>query len=295
MTKYALLMGLNYTGTNNALGGCINDVINLKYLLRNKFGYREDQITVMTDNDNGQLYPNRKNIIKQLEYLVSTVERDGLEECWISYSGHGSYTYDFGGDEDDFRDETLCPLDYDSSGPITDDVIHSYLARLPSNCKVICLFDCCHSGTICDLKYRHNYHVKPSETRTVERVVKVPVKKCFWTSHRLEWIQEEEEIPETWGWSTESNNQNSTIRSQVIALSGCRDPQTSADVFSSSLNSWNGALTTAFINAINSYGTDILCGELYQQLTDHMKRNQLSQIPVICSSHNLMGDKSLKI
>lgn len=51
-------------------------------------------------------------------------------------------------------DETLVPLDYQSAGQITDDELHRIIVQpLPEGCKLTCVFDCCHSGTILDLPY----------------------------------------------------------------------------------------------------------------------------------------------
>jgi len=52
------------------------------------------------------------------------------------------------GDEDDGYDETLIPVDYYTSGQITDDLIYEVLAKqLRSGVVMTCLMDCCHSGT----------------------------------------------------------------------------------------------------------------------------------------------------
>jgi hypothetical protein len=65
---------------------------------------------------------------------------------------------DLSGDEKSGMDQTLVPLDFKKfagkDGHIIDDDIHKILvAQLPEGCKLFCLFDCCHSGTMLDLPY----------------------------------------------------------------------------------------------------------------------------------------------
>lgn len=61
---------------------------------------------------------------------------------------------DTSGDEDDGMDETLIPVDFQSSGQIIDDDLFAELVRpLSKGVLMTCLFDCCHSGTVLDLPY----------------------------------------------------------------------------------------------------------------------------------------------
>lgn len=156
MTKSALLIGINYRGSRATLNGCINDVHVMKKYLTEHRGYKQENIVILTEDE--ALQPTRANITKGLKDLIGS----GSEEVWFHYSGHGSYTTDRDGDEDDGRDETLVPLDYQSAGMITDDELHDHLAKLPEDTKMYCIMDCCHSGTILDLKYQYINDTKQS-------------------------------------------------------------------------------------------------------------------------------------
>lgn len=150
MGKFALLIGINYRGTRAALKGCINDVNTMKQYLIEKRGYRDEDITMLTEDG---ILPTNDNIRHELDRLV---HHDDADELWLHYSGHGSNTRDRNGDEDDGRDETIIPLDYATHGMITDDQLHGYMEQVKENGpKVYCIFDCCHSGTILDLKYQY--------------------------------------------------------------------------------------------------------------------------------------------
>ena len=96
--------------------------------------------------------PTRDNIINSLEWLVSdTKEGDVL---FFQYSGHGSQERaSKDKHETDGRNETLCPLDMDTAGMLSDDTINAILSKAPAGCKIFMLTDCCHSGTCCDLPF----------------------------------------------------------------------------------------------------------------------------------------------
>lgn len=151
--KYALLVGINYRGTKSELRGCINDVHAMKQHLVQNRGYKEENIKVLTEDET--MKPTGANIMHEMGKLILKAHTGGAEELWLHYSGHGSHTRDLDRDEDDGRDETIVPLDYARNGMITDDQLHDYLEHLPESCKMYCIFDCCHSGTILDLKYQY--------------------------------------------------------------------------------------------------------------------------------------------
>lgn len=151
--KYALIIGINYRGTSSQLNGCINDALAMRDYLINVRGYRSDHIVLMHDDTDKK--PTAANILYELGQLILKSHKRGAKELYLHYSGHGSYTKDLSGDEKDHRDETIVPIDYNRSGMITDDKLHDYVDELAHGSRMICLFDCCHSGTILDLKYRY--------------------------------------------------------------------------------------------------------------------------------------------
>jgi hypothetical protein len=62
------------------------------------------------------------------------------------------------GDEADGYDETICPVDYQQAGMISDDELHAILCRnLPAGCRLTAIFDCCHSGSALDLPFTYRY------------------------------------------------------------------------------------------------------------------------------------------
>ena len=108
--KFALLIGINYRGQDGELNGCINDVVHMKDLLISKFSYKEENITIMTDDSPSNLIPNGMNIMNQLGSLILKSYYDEADEIFFHYSGHGSWVRDTSGDEKDSRDECLVPF-----------------------------------------------------------------------------------------------------------------------------------------------------------------------------------------
>lgn len=151
--RHALLFGLNYHRTPRArLRGCINDINNVERMLRSS----EYNFGVIHKHPDTASNPRttHKAIIEELEALARASVEEDLEAVWIHYSGHGCSVRDNNGDETDRMDECLVPSDYNKGGLVRDDEIKRVLRLFNAKTRVVCIFDCCHSGTIADLKYR---------------------------------------------------------------------------------------------------------------------------------------------
>lgn len=198
MDKKAVVVGINYPGSAAPLNGCINDANNVKKLLLEK-GY---SVNSLTDNHPNSLnLPTRKNILSELMSLILS----GAPNLFFHYSGHGSYVRDENGDEQDGRDETLVPCDYQTGGMILDDEIRGILECVLPHQTLVMVLDCCHSGTGADLGWNVYENWKSGQ---------LVLKKD--TNYR-------------------------DTRGKVVCISGCQDTQTSADAYIN--NTYQGALT----------------------------------------------------
>lgn len=145
-TKNALLVGINYVGTNAELRGCVNDVMDLKDLLTTQYDYSNSNIVTLTDHK-----ATKQNIMVQLTKLLQNGKSG--DTLFFSFSGHGYFTPDLSGDEIDGKDELIISVD---KYAIVDDELKSLLdTHLKENVTLIALFDNCHSGTILDLPYHY--------------------------------------------------------------------------------------------------------------------------------------------
>jgi len=110
MAKKAVLIGCNYPGTKAELKGCINDVRKAYRCLIDRFGFSEDDITVLIDTDDSSTQPTGRNIRRALADLVRSAEPGDF--LFVHYSGHGTRLPAETGDDDDTGyDECIVPSD----------------------------------------------------------------------------------------------------------------------------------------------------------------------------------------
>ena len=140
----ALAIGINYTGTDNQLQGCVNDAKALVLYYVQHGLVKEEDARVLVE-------PTGFQIIEAIRALARRSHVDGLERVYLSYSGHGSQVPDANGDEIDRTDECVCPSDFQKKGVIIDDQIRALLAEFNPNTIVSFLCDSCHSGSMADL------------------------------------------------------------------------------------------------------------------------------------------------
>ena len=141
VSPQSLLVGIN-TYSETPLRGCINDVLQMKDLLKQYYGFQDDGIKLLLDGD-----ATAAGIKAGLGWLAEGgAESDAVR--LFHYSGHGSYVADQNGDEPDGRDECLVPYDYHSVGFITDDVLKILYDRFPGGGNLTLVMDSCHSGTV---------------------------------------------------------------------------------------------------------------------------------------------------
>ncbi|KAL5061825.1 hypothetical protein RYX36_023562 [Vicia faba] len=142
MAKKAVLIGINYPGTKAELRGCVNDVWRMHKCLIERYGFSEDDITVLIDTDSSYTEPTGKNIRRVLSELIRSAE-DG-DVLFVHYSGHGTrLPAETGEDDDTGFDECIVPSDMNL---ITDDDFKEFVDGIPRGCRLTIVSDSCHSG-----------------------------------------------------------------------------------------------------------------------------------------------------
>ncbi|KAI4323297.1 hypothetical protein L6164_022915 [Bauhinia variegata] len=142
MAKKAVLIGCNYPGTKAELRGCINDVWRMYNCLIQRYGFSEDDITVLIDTDDSYEQPTGKNIRSALATLVLSAEPGDV--IFVHYSGHGTrLPAETGEDDDTGYDECIVPCDMNL---ITDDDFKELVDRVPRGVRLTIVSDSCHSG-----------------------------------------------------------------------------------------------------------------------------------------------------
>ena len=239
----ALLVGINYVGTQYALGGCINDVLNVEKQLRTFFpgsssSSSSSEYRVLTDAT--AMKPSKANIMASIDWLVSGLKSG--ENVMFHFSGHGGRVKDTNGDEVTGLDSCIYPCNDGRMEMITDDELRTALAeRLPAGCKCFAVLDACHSGTGVDLRYK--------------------------------W-----ETPKSGTLAYSEDAKYAKTNGDIIFLSGCMDTEYAADTVDSSERP-AGALTWALLDVWRTYGRAIKTKYLLWDVRAFLKKNGYSQVP----------------
>ena len=205
----ALLVGLDYKGTSYELTGCINDVQYMaEYLVSQNIS--ADKMYILTDNTD--VKPTKTNIINYFTKLLTDAKSG--DQLVFFYSGHGSTIVNTSLNKDtEPLDDVLVTID--SNYIIDDDLNEIIQKNLKPNVKLFVLFDCCHSGTMLDLRY--NFPVDDTKPGII------------------------------------IDNSSENTKSNVFYISGCKDDQTSMETFINSKS--QGAMTWAFLEAVKQNPT----------------------------------------
>ncbi|KAI9295035.1 peptidase C14 [Neoconidiobolus thromboides FSU 785] len=289
-SKKALLIGINYIGTDNELKGCINDVMNIKKFLIYKFNFNPNNILVLTDDQvyNPMCMPTRYNILNAMHWLVK--EAKAGDSLFFHYSGHGSQQQDTEGDEEDGYDETILPLDFELNGEIVDDQMNAIMVRhLPFGAKLTCIFDCCHSGTALDLPYVYSHLGKCNLKKfNIWRTIYKSLHQMGYY-HLTDIHSPEAKLIIHDSIDKLHTTMEAEVRSkltrgslgEVIMFSGCKDDQTSADAHVLGYGS-TGAMSHALITALN-YNTNMTYLQLLRAIRTLLK-DKYEQLPQLSCS-----------
>jgi hypothetical protein len=201
--KTALLLAVNdYPGHLNDLNGCLNDQRDVTDKLNKDFS----GFDIIKYSDSAVI---KGFVISAIERVIELLKSG--DHLLIHYSGHGSYTYDVNGDEEDGQDEALYLYD----GMLVDDRINEALQKIPDGAIVVILLDSCFSGTATRKVGIKNRFVPnpylPPRKKTGNRLLR---------SDNMKWI----------------------------VISGSGDQQTSADAWID--GEWHGAFTYYCLKAL---------------------------------------------
>lgn len=247
--KKALLIGINYKNIEGSeLSGCIDDVVSMYDMLINEMDFEEKNIILLRDDtENKDLYPSKMNILNKLEEFIYNSNSE--DELWFHYSGHGSIRRDISNDEQNNIDSVLIPNDFQTNGVILDDDIYTIIKKVKG--RLFLLFDCCHSGSICDLPWSIQY--------IDNKIIKTNI------------------------------NENELENTNIYAISGSTDTQLSIENYNKFLQKKVGALTNAFLMLLhnNKYHVDI--EELFIEICSYLSYSGLKQTPILsCMTENIL-------
>ncbi len=141
-----------------------NDTYLMYKTLTEKMGFLPENIVILRNQ------PNKKLVIQAIDWLMSD-NIDG-NSLFFYFSGHGSQLPDNSGDEIDNQDEFICLQDACTLEIFTDDELYELLLkRNNKKCKLWCLFDSCHSGTMGDTSCRFTSEFNDNKEPVVKKYI----------------------------------------------------------------------------------------------------------------------------
>ncbi|HNX17809.1 MAG TPA: caspase family protein [Methanoregula sp.] len=257
--RKALCVGINqyknYPGS--ALQGCVNDVEDMKYILKTYWGYADADIVTLTDSK-----ATKAAIMKELTDMVEGAKKGKYSYLVFSQSSHGTQVPDTSGDEPDRADEAFCPYDLAQKGNnwdpkyiITDDELHDLFVQLPKNSLLEVFLDACHSGTglkAVDLLLDR----KP-------RYIPPPSYEAFL------------EVDNKYNRSFADTFYEKGIIHHIL-WAGCRSDQTSADANIG--GKWHGAFTYCFRKEIDACKNKLARKDLIKKVNACLKKGHYTQV-----------------
>ncbi|KAI0195455.1 hypothetical protein F4808DRAFT_440607 [Astrocystis sublimbata] len=289
--RKALLIGVNYFGQDAELAGCINDAQNLSAFLIESFGYkREDMIILTDDARDPMLIPTKANIIRAMQWLVRGAQPN--DSLFLHFSGHGGQTEDLDGDEDDGFDETIYPVDFKENGHIVDDELHDVVVKpLVPGVRLTAIFDCCHSGSALDLPYIYSTKGVLKEPNLAAEAGQGLLKAISAyasgdTGGMASALMGFAKTAVSGNSGYKKTIETKTSPADVIMWSGSKDDQTSADATIASQAT--GAMSWAFVKALKQDPKQSYV-ELLNSIRDVLE-TKYSQKPQLSCSHPLDTD-----
>ncbi|EXJ67822.1 uncharacterized protein A1O5_09168 [Cladophialophora psammophila CBS 110553] len=314
--RKALLIGINYIGSQHQLQGCVDDVNNMaEFLASRGFSNHPANMVVLTDmNDpRGPYYPTAHNVLAAMNWLVS---EPGCM-CFLHYSGHGGQVPDEDGSHSSGFADTIVPVDFERTGQIDSSTLHRALvSALPPSCTLFILFDCCHSGSAVELPFVYrtdddgNVNLMDNLRAGAELIGEAShlIRGDFafdsagearhllagatsffrGLKHQYDGDYEEGlhsvgEFEEDWGRENRS----------VFMFSGCKDEQTSADAFINGRHV--GAMSWAFLETMK---TDVDWNMSYVQILQNTRallQQRYSQVPQLSCGYPFDLNNPFKI
>ncbi|KAF8075424.1 hypothetical protein N665_1094s0005 [Sinapis alba] len=262
--RLAVLVGCNYPNTNNELHGCVNDVLAMKETLLTRFGFKQDDMEVLTDVPaDSKLKPTGANIKAALRRMVDKAQTGSENILFFHYSGHGTRIPSVKPARPFKQDEAIVPCDFNL---ITDVDFRELVNQLPKGTSFTMISDSCHSGGLIDKEKEQigpfsGVRSPAMETTTITSSRALPYKEVLDHLSSLTGISTSDigtHLLELFGGDAglkfrlpamdlmDLLERERHVDSGIL-LSGCQADETSADVVSG-----GGKAYGAFSNAIQS-------------------------------------------
>lgn len=253
--RRSLFIGCNYTGSQNELHGCINDVKRMMPVV-DQLGFPgDDGHRMLLLDDEGwpeDRKPTKANIVKAMQWLVEGVQTG--DALFFHYSGHGGREPAKNPTESCQYHESLVPLDFQEAGMLVDTELFDLLVKpLPAGARLTCVLDSCHSAGALDLPFIFVGNPEELQKGMAGEAINMFM-SMQWKEHLAKLAEGDpshicKDIASMgmglWnlkarlddaaganenGYKTDVVDNKGLSVGEVLAITGCRSDQTSADV-----------------------------------------------------------------
>jgi len=252
--KEALLITCTYGGSKgdisrglSPLPGCADDGDKMNTFLQKKgfnVTWLRDFVNRFEDPRDYQdeFFPSASNIKRHIKKLVN--DREPGDVIWLHYSGHGCQLNNQPGNADTAdgnKDEAIVSASCGHPAAavnedvyIRDDWLKDYFVKqVPDRVECIAIFDCCHSGTNMDIKYKYD----------------------------------DGEDTDKWSWKDTRPNEPES-GGFILKISACQDRETAKELTFSD-GTRGGALTLSFLECLRKHkDNDPSVKDLIQYIDD---------------------------
>ncbi len=260
--KRSLHIGINdYPGTENDLSGCVNDANDW----RDALATRGFETTSLLDAD-----AKKNAMIAAISKIVKETTKDDI--AVITYSGHGTWIADEDGDEEDGRDEALCPHDIMEGKLITDDELYEIFSQRAWSARVIFISDSCHSGSVS--KASNFILGREEELLKVPKIRFLAPSVYLRNNPELLAKAKRVEFKKEAQWK---------IRAASVLFSGCKDTEYSYDAWFD--NRSNGAFTYTALKALEKMNEESTYKDWFKEIRNYLPHERYPQTPQLSASY----------
>ncbi len=283
MLKKAFLVGINaYRGS--LLRGCVNDVNAMKDLLTSLYGFAEDNIRLITDQE-----ATTKAIVDGLGWLAQGGDEKAVRV--FHYAGHGHFAPDENEDEPDGSDEAVVAYDYKSAGYLIDDKLKELYDSFPAKSNLTLIMDCCHSGTNNRGPEELDIYYRFIPNTYAERKAIAAAKRKFHEAQRQFVIKEVKGFAKTRGRDEEFEKRIEAAmrkfekqrfgevrtREGNVLLAACQSDQQAADAKIG--GAYRGAFTFYLVKYLREANGKITYRELIEKVGKALDAHKFAQVP----------------
>ncbi|CAH8379835.1 unnamed protein product [Eruca vesicaria subsp. sativa] len=307
--RLAVLVGCNYPNTRNELHGCVNDVLAMKETLITRFGFKQEDMEVLTDEPESKLKPTGANIKAALRRMVEKAQNGTGDVLFFHYSGHGTRIPSVKPAHPFKQDEAIVPCDFNL---ITDVDFRELVNQLPKGTSFTMISDSCHSGGLIDKEKEQigpfssgdkSPDMETTTTTTTSRAL--PFKEVLDHLSSLTGILTSDiatHLLELFGGDAglkfrlptidlmellESMTLRGRHVDSGILLSGCQADETSADVGGGGGGKAYGAFSNAIQKVLKENGGALKNKELVMMAREVLEKLGFQQHPCLyCSDQN---------